>query len=779
MRRVSPLLLLFATTTLWGCGATKPPTSLSAAGRITGRVHGGQQPVAGATIQLYSLSRAGDGAASIPLLQQPILTDAQGQFDVTGLYDCNSDPGSEVYVLATGGNPGTSAVNPNLALMTALGFCNSLTPTTYIAVNEVTTVAAVAALAPYMSSATAIGAGVSDDFDKDQAIQAAYALVDSTTGLAPGRSVPGGETVPVANLDTLADIVAACINTTGGVAGSNTPCGSLFSLTTPASGAAPTDTIAALIDLENHPTMNTSALFAMVPSDAPFQPTDSASPPDFGIRLMLVDNTRKELLVNPSTMSFTATQVGSVSGVQTVELRSQAYGTLSIQSIDITGDAAGDYLLMNGCGATIGPSGFCDLTIAAAPSATRSRNAYLRVVSSSPDSPQYVQLSSSGVAPAMSAPTLLASEFFAGNALSSRWVPVGGSWSENNGLVSSQTGLGWSNYILFNSYYAVDQRTEKITFTFGQADSVLGFGSARQIALTSGDSGTLSMFTVDGSQDTLNIMNGWTEGATPSVLASSPLSGGMVPGRPYELSVTVNDRQVVLSLTDEVTGAITRVAAGNNATSLGTNDLAGDWGSLTDYPAIVAVAGSFTVSSFQVYSNVSEPNVMFVGDSRVQGYYLTLQNTWPYLVGQKERSYVIAGRGGGVAAGTEAELESEVQYIKPEYLVVQTGTNDLFSGFSVADYAVHMQNIVSLANSYGVKVVLSTLAPAVLVDVSSYNSCLRSLATPLINFDLAMSLNGDGVTLDPSLTIDGVHPNIAGSAVMANRVILDQPNLSY
>jgi hypothetical protein len=107
--------------------------------RYSGSVHGGQQPVVGATIQLYTVGTTADGSAATPLLTSTVTSDSTGSFTITGLYSCTG--ATQVYIVATGGNPGLSTTNPNIALMAALGSCSALTPSTFININELTTVA--------------------------------------------------------------------------------------------------------------------------------------------------------------------------------------------------------------------------------------------------------------------------------------------------------------------------------------------------------------------------------------------------------------------------------------------------------------------------------------------------------------------------------------------------------------------------------------------------------------------------------------------------------------
>ena len=123
-----------------------------------GRVFGGQQPISGSSIQLFAPGTTGYGSASIPLLNTPVTSDANGNFSLTGTYTCPSSS-TPVYMYVQGGNPGLAAGtnNTSIALMGLLGFCGDLTPSTYLVVNEMTTVAAVWTLAPFMLDATHIG----------------------------------------------------------------------------------------------------------------------------------------------------------------------------------------------------------------------------------------------------------------------------------------------------------------------------------------------------------------------------------------------------------------------------------------------------------------------------------------------------------------------------------------------------------------------------------------------------------------------------------------------
>ena len=254
-----------------------------------------QQPVTGATIQLYQVGTGGDGSGATPL-GTSTTTDPTGSFNITGDYNCpESNP--LVYLLATGGNPGLGLGTNNTAIVmiAALGSCNALpTRTTPIYLNEVTTVAAVAALLPYMTSPscttapTCIGSGTSDATALTAAFTLAAQYANTATGTSPGTGVPAGDAAPVTLINTLAGIASACVNTTGGVAGDGSNCGTLFTDSTPSGGAAPTEVTTALLNILNNPTGDLAPLFTLLSSTSPlpFQPVLTAAPSSWAISMI-------------------------------------------------------------------------------------------------------------------------------------------------------------------------------------------------------------------------------------------------------------------------------------------------------------------------------------------------------------------------------------------------------------------------------------------------------------------------------------------------------------
>jgi len=322
---LAPVTLLTALA-LTGCSAGFNPTLVdipeqTAIGTISGSAYGGQQPIVGAKIYLYAAGTGGYGGngiaastanASVSLLKSPgyVTTDVNGYFNITGDYTCTV--GQQVYMVSLGGQPTTGTTNTAAGLMAVLGQCpasGSLaqqTPNVYM--NEVTTVAAAYALAGFASDATHISSGAQVVTTSPlvftlagQGIANAFAnaaqMADiSTPSGSSGPSTnnggalpttPGGNgTVPQAEINTIANILATCVNSNGATA----PCNTLFADARSGGGTTgtmATNTATAATYLAQHPySAYIGTLFNLVGSSAaPFTPALTTAPNDFTVQI--------------------------------------------------------------------------------------------------------------------------------------------------------------------------------------------------------------------------------------------------------------------------------------------------------------------------------------------------------------------------------------------------------------------------------------------------------------------------------------------------------------
>jgi len=277
-------LLVCSVVSAWflaGCGVT-PYTAATNTNTmsISGTAFGGQPPITGATIQVFATGQTGYGSA--PSFLGGATTDSTGHFQVTNFTPC-SDP-QQVYLVATGGNPGLSPSNTNnsaIRLVAALGTCSSVGASTVVNVNEVTTIAAAYALSGFADVANFnIGTSSTNPSGLQHAFLNAANIVNFTSGSANTTTPGGNGTVPTSMINTLADILEPCVNSTSGA---STGCVALFSNAQPPSAtgiAAPTNTWQAALDMAQYPGNNTATLFGLVLPSPSFQPTIGATAPN-------------------------------------------------------------------------------------------------------------------------------------------------------------------------------------------------------------------------------------------------------------------------------------------------------------------------------------------------------------------------------------------------------------------------------------------------------------------------------------------------------------------
>jgi len=269
---------------LTGCGVTGAGSSVAASSSassatgasIQGRVQGGQTPVVGTHVYLFAANTTGYGSPSVSLLKASstgysdslgayALTDKTGAFAIDGDYTCM--PNSQVYLYGVGGNPGAGN-NSAAAFLAILGNCPSeasFSSLSSVWMNEVTTVAAAYAFAGYATDATHVSSsgtplaltGIHNAF------ATAANLIDPSSGTARSTTPAGNGTIQSATINTLANILAACVNSNGPNSG---PCTTLFGAATSdgtSTGTVATDTATAALNIAHHPAANVAQIYSV------------------------------------------------------------------------------------------------------------------------------------------------------------------------------------------------------------------------------------------------------------------------------------------------------------------------------------------------------------------------------------------------------------------------------------------------------------------------------------------------------------------------------------
>jgi len=248
---------------------------------VSGNIHGGQQPVNGATVQLYAVNTTTAKGLSSPLISKTVLSDPGGNFSIANLFSCQT--GDQVYITATGGDPGMGT-NTGLVLMAGLGPCSGLNSSTFISINELTTVATAYALAPFMADATHVGATATTAQGLANAFNIEQELVSVAAGTSPGPMLPANVTAPTAKLITLADAMAACVNSPTG----SSSCTTFYTAATPpGTSSTPADTVSALLNIIHYPANNVADVFGLIAPDSPFQTPLAHAPADWTMPLTI------------------------------------------------------------------------------------------------------------------------------------------------------------------------------------------------------------------------------------------------------------------------------------------------------------------------------------------------------------------------------------------------------------------------------------------------------------------------------------------------------------
>jgi sugar lactone lactonase YvrE len=325
------IALLLVCLLIAGCSAdfNAPPSLTSetnAVGTISGNLHGGQQPIANAHIFVLAVGLGGDAGPGIAastankatsLITSTtsgaafdstvggyyVLTDGGGNFTVTSDYTCTLS--TQVYILALQGEPDGIHNNSAIGMMAVLGNCPSghtlAGQVGFVDVNEVSTIAAAYALAGFATDSYHIssnGSTLAQTGVFNAAANAAQMYNISAYPYTARATTPSGGTVPQALINSLADILAACVNTTSSTSSN---CNTLFSnaKSSGSSGTTATDTATAAINIAHNAGANVSALFALASSTPPFVGLGTA-PSDFSIGITYSG------FLNPSSVAIDA-----------------------------------------------------------------------------------------------------------------------------------------------------------------------------------------------------------------------------------------------------------------------------------------------------------------------------------------------------------------------------------------------------------------------------------------------------------------------------------------
>jgi hypothetical protein len=324
------LLVLLASSALFTAGCSNMMSTALSSGAVPqaksigGKVHGGFQPVIGATVKLYYAGQT----PSFPTTEAATTTSAaDGSFSFTqsgttgqpengNIYSCPTTSNPLVYVIAKGGNTLGDGVstesNSAAAFIGVYGDCSELTSSNFIELNEATTVATMVAVQQYFDpnseglSADGIGTA---KIAIDSTPATIANMVNLTTGFAvtstniAGIHGLGASTVVAtpesSKINLMANILASCVNN---ISASAPNCTTLFANAVPPNPATTsrpagtrfsqaTDVLQALYFMLTNPTSggttNQANLFGLSAGvGAAFQPILTDQPSDWTVAIV-------------------------------------------------------------------------------------------------------------------------------------------------------------------------------------------------------------------------------------------------------------------------------------------------------------------------------------------------------------------------------------------------------------------------------------------------------------------------------------------------------------
>ncbi|MDE1160626.1 MAG: hypothetical protein PW792_01635 [Acidobacteriaceae bacterium] len=263
-----------------------------------------------------------------------VASDVNGNFDLTDAYYANCNADSDIiYFEIVGGEAGVY-YNQNLALVAVpsstqtCGWYYNNASTAFIVISDFTNVAAAfsaGTFASYTKSAAHL-------FDSISAYPADYTALgtafDTANNLIPIASgfYGGSDSNVQRELNTLADVVAPCLNSTGATT-AGTRCGDLFTQTTQgqfSTAHPPSTPFMALASMAQFPTNNVTNQFYEISATPPWQPNDSTAPSSWlipvngSLQPTISTSTAASATHNTTGFTITGTNFGSTSSLITV-----------------------------------------------------------------------------------------------------------------------------------------------------------------------------------------------------------------------------------------------------------------------------------------------------------------------------------------------------------------------------------------------------------------------------------------------------------------------------
>ena len=174
--------------------------------------------------------------------------------------------------------------------------------------------------------------------------------------------------------------------------------------------------------------------------------------------------------------------------------------------------------------------------------------------------------------------------------------------------------------------------------------------------------------------------------------------------------------------------------------------------------------------------------VLALGDSLTEGLGVTREQAWPNLLALKTGWLVEnGGASGNTSEDALRRLPNLLEQDNPVLVLVTLGGNDMLRHIPQQQTIANLEQILALIKAHGAKaVLLATPNPNLMAAVFQHLSApdfYRKLAdeqhVPLIEDAIAEVLS------DPQLKGDPLHPNVAGQALLSEKIFKELKSIGY
>lgn len=338
------------------------------------------------------------------------------------------------------------------------------------------------------------------------------------------------------------------------------------------------------------------------------------------------------------------------------------------------------------------------------------------------------------------------------------WIAQG--WTLNNGKYVS-SGTGMNNNLFLPLIWNVDKRKARIKFT-PSSNSDFRVHLLSNNSTKKGDGS--SLFSVNFSENKIKIFKAATDYGDPNIATDGVLENSVlkevafafnhVVGREYLIDLEIYETLHTITLYDTVTGEYK---------SLSFDGWAGG-AQQQSYSFYVYSGGVVSINDFEILG-VDNINVLFVGDSITAGVMVVDKSKrwWKLLQPKIKGVTAVSARGGHQQIDVINKFQNEILKLKPKKIVFLIGIN---SGGDQAQYTT----LLNLCLNNNIRPIFCYQLAYNFTNSVNVNM-LSVIPEQYLGyrFDLATSVNHDGVTCKTDLFYDGLHPIESGCAEMAKR----------